>query len=60
MSSMYDNENERESMGAWTVRVWSECREKLGVAQMFYNYCLQNHFEILEEFYDFDAMMRGD
>lgn len=51
---------DEEPIGDYTVRIWKECRDEAGIATFFMNWCIQNHFEIVREFVEFDAMMSGE
>jgi hypothetical protein len=51
---------DEEPIGDFTIRIWKECREEMGFAAMFLNYCINNHFHIVREFTEFDEMMGGD
>jgi len=51
---------DEEPIGEWTIRIWKECKERDGKFSMFFNWCVNNHFEIVQEFQEFDAMMSGD
>jgi hypothetical protein len=59
MADTYDDPDD-EPIGEFTVRIWNECREEIGFAAMFMNWCIMNHFHIVEEFVEFDEMMGGD
>ena len=52
--------SEEESIGNYTVRIWNECRKETGIHVIFMNWCIQNHFEIVKEFIEFDKMMSGE
>ena len=51
---------EEESIGDYTVRIWNACRDEAGIHHMFMNWCIQNHFDVVREFIEFDAMMSGE
>ena len=49
-----------ESIGDYMSRIWVECREEAGIHVTFMNWCLQNHYDIVREFIEFDSMMSGE
>ena len=51
---------EEESIGDYSVRLWNDCRDEVGIHVFFMNWCIQNHFEIVKEFIEFDSMMSGE
>ena len=52
--------SDEEPIGDYQIRLWKECRDEVGVETFFMNWCIQNHFEIVKEFVQFDAMMSGE
>lgn len=51
---------DEEPIGDYVARIWRECREETGFSQAFLNWCIQNYFEIVQEFSEFDQMMSGE
>ncbi len=49
-----------ETIGDYQIRIWKECRDKTEIETVFLNYCIQNHFHIVQEFMQFDEMMSGE
>ena len=56
----YDYHTSEEPIGDYIIRTWTECREEVGFEVVFLNWCIQNHFDIVREFVEFDNMMSGD
>jgi len=52
--------DEDEPIGDYQIRIWNECRDEVGIHVFFMNWCIQNHFEIVKEFVEFDSMMSGE
>jgi len=52
--------DEDEPIGDYQIRIWNECRDEAGIHVFFMNWCIQNHFEIVREFVEFDSMMSGE